>query len=69
MWWSSGGGEGDASRVRIETIWQGAGGIGGLVERLFAPLVVRRLYADELARLDRYVRRQAAPSPLPPRGA
>ena len=46
--------EGDHSRVRIETTWQGAGGIGGFFERLFAPRVLRKLYADELDRLDRY---------------
>ena len=44
-------------RVRIETSWQGAGGIGGFFERLFAPRVLRRLYADELGRLDAYLRR------------
>jgi hypothetical protein len=35
---------------------QGAGGIGGLFERLFAPRVMRALYADELERLDAYAR-------------
>jgi hypothetical protein len=44
------------SRVRIETTWQGAGGFGGLMERLFAPRVMRKLYADELDRLDQYAR-------------
>ena len=47
-------------RVRIATRWQGAKGIGGFFERLFAPLVSRRLFADELKRLDRYARWQAA---------
>jgi uncharacterized protein YndB with AHSA1/START domain len=51
--------DGDHCRVRIATTWQGAGGIGGFFERLFAPRVLRRLYADELARLDRYAREQA----------
>ncbi len=51
--------EGPGCRVRVESRWQGAGGIGGLFERLLAPRVLRRLYADELARLDRYAR--AAP--------
>lgn len=46
--------------VRIDTSWQGAGGIGGFFERLFAPRVMRRMYADELARLDAYARDQAA---------
>jgi Polyketide cyclase / dehydrase and lipid transport len=48
--------EGPSCRVRIETRWQGAGGVGGVFERLFAPRVLRRLYADELERLDRYAR-------------
>ena len=46
-------------RVRIETTWQGAGGIGGFFERLFAPRVLRRLYVDELGRLDAYLRRES----------
>jgi hypothetical protein len=53
----------DACRVRITTTWDGAGGIGGAFERLFAPMVMRRTYADELARLDRYAREQSAASP------
>lgn len=48
------------SRVRVETRWQGAGGVGGFFERLFAPRVLRRLYEDELDRLDRYA---ASPPP------
>ena len=48
--------EGDGSRVRIETAWPGAGGIGGFFERLFAPRVLGRLYRDELVQLDRYAR-------------
>jgi hypothetical protein len=47
---------GPGCRVRVETRWQGAGGVGGLFERLFAPRVLRRLYAEELERLDRYAR-------------
>ena len=50
---------GETCRVRISTSWDGAGGIGGFFERLFAPRVMRRMYADELARLDRYARQQA----------
>ena len=54
---------GETCRVRISTSWEGAGGIGGFFERLFAPRVMRRMYADELARLDRYARKRAgAPS-------
>jgi hypothetical protein len=51
---------GDACTVRIATAWDGAGGIGGFFERLFAPRVMRRVYVDELGRLDRYAREQAA---------
>jgi uncharacterized protein YndB with AHSA1/START domain len=51
---------GDTCRVLIATSWDGAGGVGGFFERLFAPRVMRRMYADELARLDRYAREQAA---------
>ena len=48
--------EGAGSRVQVETRWQGAGGVGGFFERLFAPRVLRRLYLDELERLDGYAR-------------
>src|SRR6266568_8260812 len=48
--------EGHGSRVRVETRWQGAGGVGGVFERLFAPRVLRGIYSDELGRLDRYAR-------------
>jgi uncharacterized protein YndB with AHSA1/START domain len=45
-----------ASLVRISTSWDGAGGIGGAFERMFAPRVMRAIYADELKRLDAYAR-------------
>lgn len=48
--------EGQRCRVRLDTRWQGAGGVGGVFERLFAPRVLRRIYEDELERLDRYAR-------------
>jgi hypothetical protein len=51
--------DGPQSRVRIVTTWQGAGGVGGFFERLFAPKVLRGIYADELDRLDGYARQQA----------
>jgi len=47
---------GAASLVRISTAWDGAGGIGGVFERMFAPRVLRGIYADELRRLDAYAR-------------
>jgi Polyketide cyclase / dehydrase and lipid transport len=51
--------EGAGCRVRLETTWPSTGGFQGLIERLFAPGVMRKTYRDELARLDRYAREQA----------
>ena len=51
---------GSGSRVRVHTEWQGAGGIGGFFERLFAPAALKRVYDDALARLDRYARQVSA---------
>ena len=51
---------GKTCRVQIETRWQPAPGLGGLLERLLAPGLLRSLYAEELYRLDRYAREQAA---------
>ncbi|HUE25378.1 MAG TPA: SRPBCC family protein [Solirubrobacteraceae bacterium] len=51
--------EGGRSRVRIATTWEGAGGVGGFFERLFAPRVMRGLYADELERLNGYARERS----------
>jgi carbon monoxide dehydrogenase subunit G len=48
--------EGGASRVRIHSAWDGAGGIGGVLERVFAPRMLRAVLTDELARLDAYAR-------------
>lgn len=45
-----------ASLVRITTAWDGAGGITGFFERIFAPRVLRAIYTDELHRLDAYAR-------------
>ena len=50
--------QGDGCRVRIETQWNGAGGVGGFFERTFAPRVMRKMYADELSRLDAYAQTQ-----------
>jgi uncharacterized protein YndB with AHSA1/START domain len=47
-----------ASRVRISTSWNGAGGIGGFFERMFAPRAMRAIYTDELERLSAYAREQ-----------
>ena len=42
--------------MQISSAWDGASGIGGLFERMFAPRVMRAIYADELKRLDAYAR-------------
>jgi Polyketide cyclase / dehydrase and lipid transport len=47
------------ARVEIATSWQGAGGVGGFFERRFAPRVLRRIYVEELERLDSYARERA----------
>jgi hypothetical protein len=52
--------EGNRTRVVILTTWNGAGGLGGLFERLFAPRVMRGIYADELERLNVYAKEQQA---------
>ena len=52
--------QGEKSRVRIFTSWDGAGGIGGFFERTFAPRAVQRIYLDELDRLNAYARDQQA---------
>lgn len=54
---------GTSCSVRITTTWEGAGGVGGIFERLFAPKVMRRIYSDELDSLDRYAREQAGSEP------
>ena len=42
--------------MQISTTWDGAGGIGGLFERMFAPRVLRAIYGDELEQLMNYAR-------------
>jgi len=49
---------GDTSTVQISTSWDGAGGVGGFFERMFAPRAMRAIYTDELNRLDAYAREQ-----------
>lgn len=44
-------GPGTSSRVALEGSWQGAGGVAGIFEGLFAPLGLRRIYAQILANL------------------
>lgn len=52
--------EGGVSLVQISTTWQGAGGVGGFFERMFAPKAMRSIYEDELKRLDDYARERQA---------
>jgi hypothetical protein len=49
---------GDLTTVRIETTWTSRAGIRGLLERLFAPRMLTRVYEDELGRLDAYAASQ-----------
>ena len=44
---------GTATRVRLSTIWEGHGGVGGLFERTFAPRGLRRIHGELLDRLTR----------------
>jgi uncharacterized protein YndB with AHSA1/START domain len=46
------------SVVSITTSWDGASGIGGFFERTFAPRALRRLYLDQLDRLNAYATEQ-----------
>jgi uncharacterized protein YndB with AHSA1/START domain len=50
--------EGGKSLVRISTSWDGAPGIGGFFERTFAPKAMRKIYLDELDRLNAYAQGQ-----------
>jgi carbon monoxide dehydrogenase subunit G len=43
--------DGAGSSVTVESSWQGAGGIGGVFERTFAPLGLRRIYGEMLEKL------------------
>ena len=47
------------ARVRFDTVIDEAG-IGGILTRLFAPRLLRPIYADELRRLEAYARSHAA---------
>jgi hypothetical protein len=49
--------EGERARVRFDTVLE-ASGIDGLLTRLLAPRLLRPVYADELARLERYAQAQ-----------
>ncbi|MFD9965102.1 SRPBCC family protein [Amycolatopsis sp. NPDC058986] len=46
---------GERSVVRIQTSWDGAGGIGGFFEKTFAPGGLQRIYDGVLAKLAEIV--------------
>ena len=46
---------GTGSTVTLKTAWQGAGGIGGLFEKTFAPLGLRKIQAEVLENLKTVV--------------
>lgn len=50
-----------SSRVRIETRWF-TDGVQGLIERLMAPRLLRRVYREELRLLDGYAIQTTQPS-------
>jgi uncharacterized protein YndB with AHSA1/START domain len=45
---------GNQSRVRIETSWEPSRGLAGLIERLMAPRLFRKLYTQELDLIERW---------------
>jgi hypothetical protein len=53
---------GAGSKVTVEASWTGAGGIGGIFERLFAPLGLKRIYGEVLDRLAASVQGSGASS-------
>ncbi|WP_327148800.1 SRPBCC family protein [Nocardia sp. NBC_01329] len=44
---------GSGSTVTLETTWQGAGGVKGIFEGIFAPLGLRKIQAEVLENLKR----------------
>jgi hypothetical protein len=49
---------GSECEVRIETVWQAHQGFTGLIERLIAPRLLRRLYDQELDLVARWAEEQ-----------
>ncbi|MFC6011897.1 SRPBCC family protein [Nocardia lasii] len=45
--------EGAGSKVTVTTTWQGAGGVAGIFEGIFAPLGLKKIQAEVLANLAR----------------
>lgn len=47
--------DGGSSTVAATTTWNGAGGIGGFFERVFAPIGLRRIHAELLRNLAAHI--------------
>ncbi|GAB2651506.1 SRPBCC family protein [Nocardia goodfellowii] len=47
--------EGAGSQVTLRTTWQGAGGVKGIFEGIFAPLGLKKIQAEVLANLQREI--------------
>ena len=54
---------GQQTRITLETDWESAGGLSGVLEAWFAPMLMRGLYRDELNRFEAYANtlQQASP--------
>jgi hypothetical protein len=57
--------EDDGSRLSISTVWTPVGGLNGVLERLFAPAMLRKVYVEQLALVADYAPSVAAGSPSP----
>ena len=55
-WTLSPAGEGEQTMVSLTSRWEGASGIGGFFERMFAPRALRRLYGEVLEKLSAELR-------------
>ncbi len=55
-WALSPEGVGEQTMVSLTSRWEGASGIGGFFERIFAPRALRRLYGEVLERLSAELR-------------
>ncbi|WP_194816851.1 SRPBCC family protein [Nocardia sp. XZ_19_385] len=47
--------DGTGSQVTLRTTWQGAGGVKGIFEGIFAPLGLKKIQAEVLANLKREI--------------
>ena len=48
--------DGQYTRVRVDSEWEGGSGVGGFFERTFAPMGLRRIYNNMLTSLNGLVR-------------